>query len=310
MDKYRRVEKPKSETEIQENEIRITTQGKMRNYITYATNLFQQKGSSEVVLKAMGRAINKTVTIAEIIKRRIQNLHQNTVIDSTDITDVWEPIEEGLDRLETVRHVSSIQITLSTKPLDPNSAGYQPPEEPKQLSQEENQPTNYQPRPRRGRFNRGYRRGRGGVAVGGEIPHPQGDEAQNQQEAQHPYRGRRGGRGRGRRDFNNAPVSDNQGNAQQPPVEQRQNEGEAGQENQNQPSPFRGGRGGRGYRGRGGGYRGYDRGRGGRGRGNRRGGRGGYQNQNQAHENLNNNNQQPNSSLVGSASENTNPDAQ
>ncbi len=28
----------------------------------------QDKGASEIVLKAMGRAINKTVTIAEIIK--------------------------------------------------------------------------------------------------------------------------------------------------------------------------------------------------------------------------------------------------
>jgi DNA-binding protein len=44
----------------------------------------------------MGRAINKTVTIAEIIKRRIANLHQNTAIGSTDITDLWEPLEEGL----------------------------------------------------------------------------------------------------------------------------------------------------------------------------------------------------------------------
>jgi hypothetical protein len=56
----------------------------------------QEKGSSEIVLKAMGRAINKTVTIAEIIKRRIANLHQNTAIGSTDITDLWEPLEEGL----------------------------------------------------------------------------------------------------------------------------------------------------------------------------------------------------------------------
>jgi len=31
--------------------------------------LRQQKGATEVILKAMGRAINKTVTIAEIIKR-------------------------------------------------------------------------------------------------------------------------------------------------------------------------------------------------------------------------------------------------
>lgn len=42
MDRYQRVEKPKSEnTPINENEIRITTQGRMRNYITYATTLLQ-----------------------------------------------------------------------------------------------------------------------------------------------------------------------------------------------------------------------------------------------------------------------------
>lgn len=41
MDRYTRVEKPKAETPINENEIRITTQGRMRNYITYATTLLQ-----------------------------------------------------------------------------------------------------------------------------------------------------------------------------------------------------------------------------------------------------------------------------
>jgi DNA-binding protein len=45
----------------------------------------------------MGRAINKTVTIAEILKRRIPGLHQITEIESTDIIDVWEPLEEGLE---------------------------------------------------------------------------------------------------------------------------------------------------------------------------------------------------------------------
>jgi hypothetical protein len=44
MDKYRRVEKPKSDiSDIRENEVRITTQGKMRNYISYATNLLSEQ---------------------------------------------------------------------------------------------------------------------------------------------------------------------------------------------------------------------------------------------------------------------------
>uniref|UniRef100_A0A2N9HPX6 DNA/RNA-binding protein Alba-like domain-containing protein n=1 Tax=Fagus sylvatica TaxID=28930 RepID=A0A2N9HPX6_FAGSY len=127
MDRYQRVEKPKAETAINENEIRITTQGRMRNYITYATTLLQEKGSNEIALKAMGRAINKTVMIAELIKRRIAGLHQNTSIGSTDITDVWEPLEEGLLPLETTRHVSMITITFSRKELDTSSTGYQPP---------------------------------------------------------------------------------------------------------------------------------------------------------------------------------------
>ncbi|KAK8948120.1 hypothetical protein KSP40_PGU015539 [Platanthera guangdongensis] len=160
MDRYQRVEKPREEAPINENEIRITTQGRMRSYITYATSLIEssrfslfsqelpplpslkahtlscfrvtapagtflsaqetphpglqtplvrphstaaEKGSDEIVFKAMGRAINKTVMIVESIKgcldlaiqRRIADLHQNTAVGSTDITDTWEPLEEA-----------------------------------------------------------------------------------------------------------------------------------------------------------------------------------------------------------------------
>ncbi|TYI44018.1 hypothetical protein ES332_A01G207900v1 [Gossypium tomentosum] len=106
MDRYQKVEKPKAETPINENELRITAQGRMRNYISYAMTLLQEKGANEIVLKATGRDINKTVMIAELIKRRIA---------------------EGLLPLETTRHVSIITITLSKKVLDSSSIGYQPP---------------------------------------------------------------------------------------------------------------------------------------------------------------------------------------
>ncbi|OMO92076.1 DNA/RNA-binding protein Alba-like protein [Corchorus olitorius] len=119
MDRYQKVEKPKADTPINENELRITAQGRMRNYISYAMTLLQEKGANEIVLKATGRAINKTVMIAELIK--------NTSTGSIDITDTWEPLEEGLLPLETTRHVSIITITLSKKELDSSSIGYQPP---------------------------------------------------------------------------------------------------------------------------------------------------------------------------------------
>ncbi|KAF8392050.1 hypothetical protein HHK36_022390 [Tetracentron sinense] len=134
MDRYQRVVKPRPESTINENEIRITTQGLIRNYISYATTLLQDKQVREIVLKAMGQAISKAVAIAEIIKaftckqqKRIPALHQDTTTSSTSITDVWEPIEEGLIPLETTRHVSMISITLSTKELNKNNPGYQAP---------------------------------------------------------------------------------------------------------------------------------------------------------------------------------------
>ncbi|XXG88709.1 hypothetical protein AAC387_Pa12g0890 [Persea americana] len=123
VDRYQRVEKATEETPINENEIRITSQGRMRNYITYATTLLQEKGLREIVLKAMGRAINKCVMIAEMIKRRIAGLHQNISIGSTDITYTWEPLEGGLLTRETTRHVSMITITLSKEVLDGSSKG-------------------------------------------------------------------------------------------------------------------------------------------------------------------------------------------
>jgi DNA-binding protein len=68
MDRYQRVAKPKPESPINENEIRITSKGLIRNYISYATSLLQEKSVKDIVLKAMGQAISKTVAISEILK--------------------------------------------------------------------------------------------------------------------------------------------------------------------------------------------------------------------------------------------------
>lgn len=81
-----------------------------------------------IVLKAMGRAINKAVTIAEILKRKLP-LHQINTLTSMEMVDVYEPIEEGLDVVTSRRYVSCMLITLSmsAKDLDTKDPGYQPP---------------------------------------------------------------------------------------------------------------------------------------------------------------------------------------
>ena len=50
-----------------------------------------------------------------------------TEINSADITDTWEPTQPGLSKLEIVRHVSVMIITLSKAPQNVGSPGYQAP---------------------------------------------------------------------------------------------------------------------------------------------------------------------------------------
>ncbi|WOH01842.1 hypothetical protein DCAR_0521228 [Daucus carota subsp. sativus] len=225
MDRYRKVQNPKAESAITENEIRITSKGLVRNYISYATSLLQEGNGNEIVLKAMGQAINKTVSITEIIKRRMPQLHQDTVISSVSIVDVWEPIEEGLLPVETSRNVSVISITLSTKELNKNSPGYQAPlnaEQAKQQPQSRPQrnyhqqqqgPTNNYQQQARGRGRgRGWSRGGYGSYEGNYRGNYQGNYQENYQETgnfrnrgqgggrdggYNHARGRGGGRGRG-----------------------------------------------------------------------------------------------------------------
>lgn len=193
MERYQRVYKPRPGAPIKENEVRITTQGLMRNYISYATTLLQEKRISEIVLKAMGRAINKAVMLAEIIKKIIEGLHQNVSIGSLDITDVWEPLEEGLVPVETTRHVSMIAITLSKKVLDASLSGYQPPSSDKHLHPPSDSDFNNDGGVVSGRGRgpgRGQGRGRGMTSTGGGYYNNYGEETFN--------RGRGQGRGRGR----------------------------------------------------------------------------------------------------------------
>ncbi|KAG7671607.1 putative Ribonuclease P protein subunit p25-like protein [Nannochloris sp. 'desiccata'] len=126
---YIRVRQPRPERELPENEMLITSGGKSKAYITHAHGLLTGGDHKTIHLRAMGRAINKTVAIAEILKRRVEGLHQITATSSTEMLDIWEPKEEttGLERIERMRQVSVITITLSTEGLDTKAAGYQAP---------------------------------------------------------------------------------------------------------------------------------------------------------------------------------------
>eukprot|EP01083_Nonionella_stella_P009934 28423_1 len=198
-----------------------------------------------IVLKATGRAINKAVTTAEVVKRRIAGLHQVTSLETLEITDIWEPLEQGLKEVETKRRVASITITLSRdeSAISLEAAGYQQP-----ISSDAIKPFSMQNRNRRG----GYRSG------GGNYNRRGGWNRRGRGGYYNDNRNRGGYNRRGRGGYNRR--------------------GGGGYGGYNNRSPNRSPRGGGGYnrRGRGGGGRG--RGRGGYDNRRNRGGYGGYDN--------------------------------
>merc|ERR1719199_1713922 len=128
MDKYRKVIKPRAEKEDKsEEEIRLTAQGSISSYVTRAATVYNELNKSQVVITATGNALTKAVHTAEVIKRRFKGLHQITKLESQEVVDEYEPLEEGLDKVTDVRSVPFISITLSKEPLDTSDKGYQAP---------------------------------------------------------------------------------------------------------------------------------------------------------------------------------------
>ncbi|RUP11971.1 hypothetical protein BC936DRAFT_139906 [Jimgerdemannia flammicorona] len=142
MENYRR--QPKSQEINQEhslpapadNEIRVTTQGKIKTYVSHglallqASLIYQDSRFHSIVLTGQGKAINKTVSVTEIIKRRLDgSLHQYTQVGNVKATDVWESVQRDLDKLVVTRHLPVITIHLATMVLPDleKLSGYQPP---------------------------------------------------------------------------------------------------------------------------------------------------------------------------------------
>jgi len=340
MKAYRKIQNKKPEGEIKEDEIRIMagSRGNSRGYINYALKKLghlppeskkdgegeaeaegkEQPGEAEaegkeqpeetplraVTFRAMGQAINTTVDVVEFVKRTIPGLHQINEINSSEITDVYEPIYEGLRTVKVTRRVARIEITLSKdQPADTSHVGYQPPKtaeeilaeekmikEAKEAVRESKKSRRKKRRSRRNSRRRSRRNSRRRSRRNSKRRNQQNDapEQSNEEEQLNPEegaedgkqrgrgrgrrgrgqrrrsRGRRKGRGRGR-----GPAA---GEGKQSPAD----EGTADPDEGKTASPAEGEAGGRG--GRGGGRRGRGRGKRkgrrvrGRGRGRGRGG--------------------------------------
>ncbi|XP_051920355.1 uncharacterized protein LOC127600041 [Hippocampus zosterae] len=118
-------------------EMRVKEGSKIRNLMGFAMARMEgEKGLSgagegglrQVVFTGSGRAVTKTITCAEIMKRKVGSLHQLTKLQYKVVKEVWENTEGGTSEMTVHRTVPSISILLSKDPLDPQEPGYQPPE--------------------------------------------------------------------------------------------------------------------------------------------------------------------------------------
>lgn len=84
-----------------------------------------------VHLYGVGRAMSLVVSAAEIVKRIVPGLHQETKMEVQELVDVYEPTEAGLKNVEVSRSITGIRVTLavSANDVDTAASGYQKPEE-------------------------------------------------------------------------------------------------------------------------------------------------------------------------------------
>ncbi|NWI56227.1 RPP25 protein, partial [Calyptomena viridis] len=113
-------------------EMKVKEGSKIRNLMNFAMAQMELKGSRQIIFSGCGRAVTKTITCVEIMKRKLGGLHQVTKVRYKTVLEVWEnqdlPPDSPAQNLTVHKNVPSICILLSRDPLDPNQTGYQPPE--------------------------------------------------------------------------------------------------------------------------------------------------------------------------------------
>eukprot|EP00922_Rhytidocystis_sp_ex-Travisia-forbesii_P028003 GHVS01041105.1.p1 GENE.GHVS01041105.1~~GHVS01041105.1.p1 ORF type:complete len:217 (+),score=36.62 GHVS01041105.1:68-718(+) len=79
----------------------------------------------------VGRAMTNAITAAEMVKRKMPELHQTGRVSTMEVKDIYEPLEEGLDMVEQTRSAATLTITLTTdgSTMDHSHVGYQKPGE-------------------------------------------------------------------------------------------------------------------------------------------------------------------------------------
>ena len=123
-----------------ENEMRITTKGTISNFISYAGKTLTEKNEPRITIKASGNAITKACTVSNVLVHKIKGLAQICSISNTSFTEVYDPLEEGLDIVTISKNLAVFEILLvhdsKATPEEKKNPSYQSPLPDDQLYEE------------------------------------------------------------------------------------------------------------------------------------------------------------------------------
>ncbi|KAM4809223.1 ribonuclease P protein subunit p25-like protein [Rhinophrynus dorsalis] len=110
-------------------DMKVKDGSKIRNLMGFAVGKMENESVRQILFSGSGKALSKTITCVEIMKRRLKDLHQITKIFYRQTEEIWEPIvpDVGLDPLTVKRNSPAICVLLSKDPLDTSEPGYQAP---------------------------------------------------------------------------------------------------------------------------------------------------------------------------------------
>ncbi|KAG8507205.1 Ribonuclease P protein subunit p25 [Galemys pyrenaicus] len=108
--------------------VRVRDGSKVRNLLSFAMARMELPSTRAIVFSGIGHAAAKTVSCAEILKRRLGGLYQVTRMRQYTGHELGPPPDPwSASRLSADRTVPGISILLSKDPLDPHQPGYQGP---------------------------------------------------------------------------------------------------------------------------------------------------------------------------------------
>ena len=82
-------------------------------YVARGLTLFFGEDKQFVTIRAAERLIEKALWVAEVLRRKVPDLHQIININEKKIVDVYMPREEGLVKVEKERFLTVVEVILT-----------------------------------------------------------------------------------------------------------------------------------------------------------------------------------------------------